>query len=490
MDLREYQLDAIEALRSQVRAGKKRVLLQAPTGSGKTVVAAEIIRSAVSKGSTVLFVAHRRELIFQSCDKLQRFGIGHGVLLSGHEEIRPGEQVQVASLATLWARCVKRERIELPPADLIVFDEAHRSCAPTYQELLSRYPDAVVLGLTATPARKGGQGLGAYYQALVKAVGAKRLIAEGYLVPTRILAPYRPDLRGLRVTGGDFAKDDLNERMDKQELVGSIVDTWVAHAENRQTLVFASGVQHSVHLRDRFRAAGVRAEHVDGKSTNEERRMLIASLLSGDIQVITNCDVFTEGTDMPIVSCAVLARPTKSLVRYLQMAGRISRPSPESGKVDALLLDHSGNVYRHGFPDDEIAWELEKGKKAKNVDLSAGRSVPITCPQCHLVYRAANVCPNCGYRRKVSPKAVQTREGHLVEVRRGAEYDVSHEEQVRYWKRCLGIAAGRRASFKMALAMFRQQFSRWPPNDVPFKAPQNTSALVTDVYPGFGRSRS
>jgi DNA repair protein RadD len=269
-ELRPYQREVMERFDAEVAAGRRRVLLVAPTGSGKTVIAGAIMAGTASAGGRVLFLAHRRELIQHASQKLYAVGIDHGVIQAGFPT-RPGESVQVASISTLHARAIRTRTMDLPAADLVIVDEAHHTPARTYRRLLAAYPEAVILGLTATPCRGDGRGLGNAFDTLIECPPVAELISAGYLVPTRVYAPTRPDLTGVKVERGDYVEKQLAARMDVGQLIGDIVSHWHRLAERRHTVVFATGVAHSVHLRDEFRRSGVWAEHLDGTTPAEER---------------------------------------------------------------------------------------------------------------------------------------------------------------------------------------------------------------------------
>ena len=197
------------------------------------------------------------------------------------------------------------------------------------------------------------------------------LIAGGYLVRTRVYAPVDPDLRGVRTVAGDYNEGQLAERMDRPDLIGDIVTHWHKYGERRKTVAFAVNVPHSIHLRDEFVKSGVRAEHIDGSTPKPERDATLARLASGEIELVTNCMVLTEGWDMPEVGCCILARPTKKMGLYRQMIGRVLRPAP--GKADAIILDHSGAVFRHGFAEDRVEWTLDPDRRASSRDARTAR---------------------------------------------------------------------------------------------------------------------
>jgi DNA repair protein RadD len=254
--------------------------------------------------------------------------------------------------------------MDLPDAALVVVDEAHHAPAQTYRQLLRAYPEALILGMTATPCRGDGRGLGDIFEMMVETPPVAELIELGFLVGTRVYAPSRPDLTGVRVERGDYVERQLADRMDRPQLVGDVVTHWLRLAERRRTVVFASGVAHSVHLRDEFRAAGIWAEHIDGSTPVEQRDEILKKVDAGTVEVVCNAMVLTEGWDCPAVSCLVLARPTRHMGLYRQMVGRVLRPAP--GKTDALTLDHAGAVFEHGFVEDPVLWTLATNRRAEN----------------------------------------------------------------------------------------------------------------------------
>ena len=364
--LRPYQLDAVERVRRALRGGTRRVLIALPTGGGKTVIAAHVIERGVSMAKRVLFIAHRRELIHQCYRKLLEAGIPErdvGVLMAGDSRRRPGASVQVASIDTL------RHRAK-PLADLVIVDEAHRALAKSYRDVAAAYPDAVHLGLSATPYRADGQGLGDAYDDLVIVSTPAQLIAEGFLVEPRVFTvrpSELPDLSGVRTRRGDYDERALALAVDRQPLVGNIVEHWLRLADGRRTVAFAVSVEHSRHIAERFREAGVAAEHLDGTTTPLERDAILRRLERGETRVVSNCGVLCEGWDQPSVKCCILARPTKSVGLYLQQAGRILRPwrDPNGDAVSAVVLDHAGCAATHGLPQDERELSLESAVKRR-----------------------------------------------------------------------------------------------------------------------------
>jgi superfamily II DNA or RNA helicase len=493
-----YQADVLERFRATVAAGRRRVLLVAPTGAGKTVLAASVIAEAVSAGRRVLFLAHRRELIQQASVRLHRQGIDHGIVQAGWPP-RPGEPVQVASIQTLWARAVRSAAMELPPADVLIIDEAHHTPARTYRKVIASYPNAVLVGLTATPCRGDGRGLGSAFDVLLEAAAAGELVRLGYLVPTRCYAPSTPDLRGVKVRAGDYIEAQLANRMDNAKLVGDVVSHWHRLAEARRTVVFATGVRHSLHLRDEFRASGVVAEHLDGATPTEERDAILARLARGEVRVVVNCMVLTEGWDQPDVSCVVLARPTKHMGLYRQMIGRVLRRSP--GKADAIVLDHAGAIYEHGFAEDPVAWTLRTDRRADNPAHRARQSGGthsrlVECVKCSALRVGGDRCRSCGYRPEPKPRVLEVADGELSRVgrdRQARPVDHLPQERERWHAQLISLARERGYKPGWAAFKYREKFGRFPPwaaAPQPIPASAEVRAWVRSRIIAFAKARA
>lgn len=417
--LRPYQRALILRFWSEIEAGKRRPLIVLPTGGGKTVVCSEIIDQALQKNMRVLFLAHRRELISQASKTLHRAHLSHGIIQAGFPT-RLWEKLQVASVQTVHARAVRTSTIELPEFDLIVVDEAHRATAESYQGIVRAYPNAIILGLTATPCRGDGRGLGICFDVLLEGAPVSELTRDGFLVPTRVYAPSVPDLKGVKIQRGDYSETQLAERMDKAALIGDVVLHWMRLAQGRKTIVFATSVGHSMHLAQEFQRQGILAEHVDGNTPPEERDRIVARVASGEIDVLCNCAVYTEGFDLPEIACVILARPTKSIGLFRQMIGRALRPA--EGKTDCLILDHAGAVFEHGFIDEEIEWSLKESHRAENKKHAGRRDghAPrlVACPECAAINWQGRPCSACGWRPRAKAAAVAMGDGDLGEVDR------------------------------------------------------------------------
>ena len=460
--LRAYQKQVLLDIAAEVSAGIKRIIAVAPTGAGKTVIFAETVRQAAEKGRSVLILVHRDELLQQTSRKLHDVGVDHGLIKAGYTA-RLSERVQVASVQTLHARAIRSNRIEMPPADLIVVDECHHARARTYQAILDAYPNATVVGFTATPCRGDGRGLGNLFESMVQCPQVAELTGLGYLVPAKIYAPSQPDLKGVRVSCGDYAEAELAKRVDTQQLVGDVVTHYLRLAQGRRTVVFAVNVAHSIHLRDEFCRAGIAAEHVDGSTPAEERTAILRRFAAGEVDVLCNVGVLTEGWDCPNASCLVLARPTKSLGLYRQMVGRVLRPA--AGKTDALILDHSGAVFEHGLPDDSIEWPLTSDDRAVNrAQFSGGQPQGLriqTCPECSGIRLSGQPCAFCGWKptRRASP--VDVIDGDLQAV--GAGGKSAAPDQTQFHAELLWIAQEKQYKPGWAAHKFKEKFGFWPP---------------------------
>lgn len=462
--LRPYQLDALEQIDAVFRAGNQSPLLVLPTGSGKTIVAAELMRRAEQAGRSILFLAPRRELVHQASAKLSALGVRHGVLLAGAERLQDGyARIQIASIDTLAARFARGRLTDLE-ADLVVVDEAHLSITQRKVALLDRWPSARRVGLTATPTRKDGRALGVIYDSLIEPVTVAGLTMAGYLVPARYFSLSEPDLARVQTLAGDYNQGQLEAAVNRTELVGDIVQTWLARAGGRRTVVFCVSVAHSAALAGEFLRAGIVAEHVDGRTPTETRDQIFARFRSGETRVLTNCDVATYGFDLPELSCVVLARPTKSLMRYLQMLGRGLRPA--EGKRDCLVLDHSGGVHLHGFATDDRSWTLEGHKAMIEVskrEREKKETRQLDCPECHATFLTTRRCPECGYELEPVGRRVETLEGELIEV--GGSLDESEVDRLQFYIELLGVAAERGWKPGAAFFKFREKFGEDPPRE-------------------------
>lgn len=467
-NLRSYQIQDIDRLNTLLGEGVKGILYQLPVGGGKTVVLAEVIRQARLSGKRVLFIAHRRELIWQAQDKLRRLALEPRIIM-GTTHVPLGDENLI--LGTIQSVISSRRLQTLGKLDVIVIDEAHHATAPSYLKLVKLHPTASIIGMTATPIRRDGRGLGHLFGEIVQGPTIPTLIEMSYLVEPKYFAPHTPDMKGVRIRAGDYVDSDLERLMDKPKLVGDIYEWWYRLARERPTIIFASGVKHSIHIASLFKSAGIAAEHVDGSTPHQERDVIFNRFRAGDVQVLVNCDVATEGTDLPQTSAIVVARPTKSLVRWVQMVGRGLRTA--ENKQDCLVLDHSGTVFNLGFIEDWSEWTLDKGFDQKERQSSKKEpSSVILCPTCkevfqrkELVHSSAGIfCPACTAQigQKRLGRDVETEQGDLARVTRNGQF-ASLVDKQRYYAQLLYIQRERGYKVGWVAHRFKVRFKEWPP---------------------------
>ena len=472
MALRQYQKDTLNNIIRSQRKGNKNILLQAATGSGKTVMASAFVNHSIKQNKNVLFLAHRRELIKQCSEKLDTEKVRHGIIMAG-EPYHFWCTTQVASIDTLRSRSITNKKEELPKADLIIIDEAHRCLSNTYLKIINLYKDSQVLGLTATPIRSDGRGLGHIFQDMVQAPSIGQLIREGHLVECSYYAPTIPDLKGIQTSMGDYNTVQLAEKMDKPKLIGDIVSSWVKIGNNKKTIVFASSVAHSKNIAESFKDIGIKAAHIDGTTDNKERERVLNEFNHGNMKIICNCMVLTEGFDCPPAEVCVLARPTKSLGMYIQMVGRVLRPYKD--KEHATIIDHSGAVYTHGFVENDIEWDLDPKKPLtikERKKIRDKEEAQIICEGCFSVFSGSNICPKCGHIQERKSKYIEVLDkelGFVDKKTKTVKKKLSYAPEFRkeFYSMLLGYCALRNYKTGWAYHTFKQRFKTYPEyNDI------------------------
>lgn len=382
MSLRPYQTKGVDLIREEFYKGNKKVLLWMATGGGKTATFCHMIKEASLKGKYTLTLVRGRKLVDQASKRLFREHVPHGVIMSGHWNSRPSLSNQVASIDTLISRGIR------PKADLIIIDEAHLATSDGYIEVLSAYPNAFIVAVTATPYTP--KGLSHIADSMVKPISMLELIELGFLVPFRYFAPSEPDLSEVKISSStkDYVTNDLEKVMISGQLTGKIIDHYIKIANGLPAICFGVNIKHSKMLAEKFNEAGIPAEHCDAEYDDEYREKVIARLESGEIKVICNVGIFCTGVDIPCIGAIIMARPTKSKNLYIQQAGRGTRPS--EGKSNCILLDHAGNIKQHGLPTDEPNVDLE-GRVTESHDKRAK-----FCRECFAIFEE-NPCPECGW---------------------------------------------------------------------------------------------
>ena len=392
-ELRYDQLELLTETSEALVAGYKSVLLQLATGGGKTVIAGEIARR-IAPGTpegrhAALFLVHRRELIQQAYNTLSQFGLGKmtGVVAHGYP-VTPWAKFQIGSIPTMVRRL---DQLSWLKPRLLFFDEAHHVRAASWEKVADHYAGVSRIGLTATPARLDGKGLGTHFDHMVVGPSYQELVGVNALAScTTFTVKSRYDRSQLRVRGGDYSKEDL-AKLDNLPVIADVLKSFEKHCRDRRTLIFHLSVAASQRAAERFRAMGYRAEHVDGETPPDVRDKIFGRFQRGDTQVLMNVMLATEGYDCPGCDAVMVARPTKSVVLWKQMGGRGMRPKPGGG--DMVMVDLFGNVDDLGDPDSDIEWSLDEGVNEDSVEKArlAGRS----CENCGYRYKG-QTCPLCG----------------------------------------------------------------------------------------------
>ena len=376
--LRPYQQQAIDDIRAHFGRGVRKVLLHMPTGSGKTVIFSEILKTSKVN---CLMVVRGRKLVDQCSQRLTREGIEHSIIMNGRETIK--SRISICSIDTLISRKLT------PDADLIVYDECHLAISKGYFDFINKYPNAYHIGVTATPYV--ATSIRHFADVVVNPISTDALVQQGYLVKPIYYGPACPDVSKVKTSKSDYNVVDLDDVLNQSKIVGDLVLTWKKFAQNRSTLIFAVTVAHSKNIVQQFMEAGIPAKHCDADTPDDLRNDIIFELENDKIKIICNVGIYGTGVDIPSLGCVMMARPTKSVNLYLQQAGRGTRKV--DGKNDFILLDFAGNVFRHGFINEEREVNLD-GLNLKKENKEKVR----TCKQCFAVFDPKEKkCPLCDF---------------------------------------------------------------------------------------------
>lgn len=448
--LRKIQETVITSARLALRRVRN-VLIQAPTGFGKTVVATFIAHSVVQKGNTIYFICHRRELIEQTAKTFAKNGIAFSFIAAGYS-YNPLCKVQICSIDTL-----KNRYARLSKPDVCIWDECHHLGAAGWSKVHGYYDKAFHIGLSATPQRLDGKGLGEWFDEMIIETSVAEQIEDGYLSDYKIFAPSKPNMANVKTPMGDYSKSESAAIMDDPTLTGNVIKHWRKHAEGLKTIVFAINIEHSMHVVKIFNDAGIPSAHLDGNTPVAERKAIAMQLAKGEITVISNVGLMGEGYDLSAqtgidvtLDCLVCLRPTQSLALWLQMCGRVLRAKP----YPAIILDHAGNVVdfngnpNHGLPCQDREWTLE-GNPNQGKKKDADDDVPIKeCPKCYAVHKPAPACPNCGHVYEVKPMEITHVEGDLQELSKEEMRVAARKEQGGAGSLEDLIALGRKRKYK------------------------------------------
>lgn len=460
-ELRPYQQETLQAIRETVGQGVKRLVVQAPTGSGKTLVAAAIASGAIAKGNRLAFVVPSISLIDQTVEMFYHEGIKDvGVIQANHQLTDWSKPVQVCSIQTI------RSRGAYPEAQVVVFDEVHqlhqahikwigrlgtKQGDPPIVDAAAGWESVPVIGLSATPWTRG---LGRYFQSLQVMSTTAELIELDYLSRFKTYAADHPDLTGVKDLGGDYHEGQLAAVMQQDQLVANIIETWRKLWNKDKTLLFAVDCAHAQMLQARFQDAGISCAYQDAHTPSPERAEIKRRFHDGTYQIVANVGTLTTGVDWD-VRCLVLARPTKSEMLYVQIIGRALRTAP--GKDHALILDHTDTTARLGFVTDIHHEHLNGGRMDQNQPVKRMPPLPKPCPQCaYLLAVGVKVCPECGFERKVVSKIFE-REGELVPI------DPNGREKRRRDAQRFPYSYEEKRQFYLQLRAYQQTKPHWKP---------------------------
>lgn len=441
MALRAYQEALVQKVHDTFRRGIKSACIVLPCGGGKSVIVAEIARRTTEKLNRVLFLVHRIEL----CEQIERTFRAWGV------------DMDFCQICMVQTACRRLKKIPCP--NLIITDETHHSKSNSYRKIYDFFPNAYRVGVTATPVRLDGSGLGDVYQTLIEGVSAKWLIENRYLSPYTYYAPTVADLNGIKTKMGEFETKSVENFLFNRIVFGNVISHYRRLADGKQAICYCVSVKHSSAMAEEFQVNGISAVHIDGTTPKAERQHIIEDFRNGKIKILCNVDLISEGFDVPDCECAILLRPTKSLTLYIQQAMRCMRYKPEKS---AIIIDHVGNYARFGMPDADREWTLES--RPKKVRQQAEKEVKVLqCPECFYTFQTEDdvkVCPECGY---VFPKKERTLDvedsaelknitGFVLEYDNSPDQCGSYNDLIRYAKK---------RGYKMGWAYYQAKQRGW-----------------------------
>lgn len=416
--LRDYQEDLINQVREAYRRGYRSPCIVLPCGGGKSVIVAEIAKRTTYNGNNVLFLIHRRELRDQIISTFSRWGV----------------DMSLCDVMMVQTAARRAEKLRVP--SLVITDENHHCLASSYKTIYEEFPKAHFLGVTATPVRLNGDGLGDVNDVLINGVSAKWLIENKFLAPYDYYAPSVSDLTGIKITHGEYAAGDIEKLLAKNTVFGDVIGYYKKLADGKQAVCYCASIRHSEEMAAAFRKAGIEAAHIDGSTPPAERENIIEEFRRGAIDILCNVDLISEGFDVPDCECAILLRPTKSLTLFIQQSMRCMRYKP--GKR-AVIIDHVGNYARFGMPDDERKWTLEKRDKA---DRKSKAEKPVNarmCPHCYAVFKSADKCPKCGFVFPKQERQLETASTELQKIE-GFKLDFSSPDECKNYGELLAYA--------------------------------------------------
>lgn len=399
MFLRDYQLEIIDNIKKAWQQGYKSPCVVAPCGAGKSIVLSEMAKRATNNKKYVMFIVHRKEL----CEQIENTFRSYGV------------DMEYCSINMIQTLVNNLETIKTP--DLILVDENHHAKASSYIKVFDKF-NCYRIGVTATPTRLDGSGLADVNDILIESVSAKWLIKNNYLSSATVYSAPLLDVKDLNTKKGEYDMKQCEELLSKSTIYGDVIKHWKSKANNKKTIIYCSSVNHSIETVRKFEEAGIKSKHIDGKTHKTDRKKAIDEFRNGDITVLSNCDIISEGFDVPDCECVILLRPTKSLTLFIQQSMRCMR-FKENKK--GIILDHVANTFFHGLPWTDREWTL-KGNKKKKGNKEKEVNNMWTCELCFVSWEKefGRVCPECGEEIEINEREIAIRDQiELIEITEG-----------------------------------------------------------------------
>lgn len=438
MELREYQKQAMQNIRQTYQQGFKSPCLTAICGWGKSVFAAEIAKLSTAKGNRVLFLVHRIELVEQIRETFTNWG------------------VDMTKCDVMMVQTASRRLGKLSDYQFIITDENHHAGSSTYVKIYQHYPNALRLGITATPIRGiTGEGLHAVNDILIESVSTKWLIENNYLSPFKYYAPQLIDPKQLGLKSGDYDQSQAEKMLSERNIYGDIVKHYRELANGLKAILYAPTLDYSRKMAELFTSEGIRAEHIDGETPKQDRTDIMNRFRSGETRILCNMSLISEGVSVDDCSCTILLRPTKSLVLHTQSSMRCMRYAPNK---TAVIIDHVGGCFRHGLPDFEHHWDLHAKRIAGTQDTAPLELSIRQCLGCYTVFNAnTNICPNCGkIAQKTQSEIKQEKAARLEEIKEIREETVKTFESADQCKTFAQLASyGKMKGFKPGWAVIQ-----------------------------------
>lgn len=423
--LRDYQLDLYEKTVLAMREGYRRPLVVAPCGAGKSYLFAEMARKTMGE---VLVLVHRNELKQQ------------------HEELLSELGIENTRVETYQTEC--RRLGQYPKPRLLIVDEAHLSRSNTWQKIIEHY-DTYTVGMSASPCRLDGKPLGDIYDVLIEGVDTRWLIEHKRLAPYEYYAPTTVDTSGLRTVAGDYVISDLERLMNERCIYGDVVDNYKRFASGERTIAYCVSVKDARTVAEAFQRAGIRAESLSAETPAKQRKRILEDFRTGEITVLCNCTLLSEGISIDKISCVMLLRPTESVALGIQQMMRCMRYLPEK---TAKIIDCVGNYTRVGLPDEDRKWSLSKPIRKRNRHDENGNFYIRCCPECYMTFATAPKCPFCGSEYPLHPREIEAKAE--IELRRISEEEATRVAEAKKKSR---LEQGRAQSFEELVRLGKQR---------------------------------